>query len=487
MTSATSSSPFWTYFHDRLRFGLIDKPGPLQALAKGLALRLDTVRDDAVFLRAQMFPQLCEPELLPAYGMSRGITRHHTETPEQFRSRVLNAYAWHLLGGKQEGLPEILQFYGFSVERIDNLRRYHTSRWAEFQVGLAAGGDVLETLDTLVWLINEYKPARSVLARMYSDVYNVTPLIWSQGSWSNHYYSLFSGVPASGLSPDLARYPGLILSFGRRDAFEAVRTGDGGQPVFCGRQHTGFVIPYISAPVWSWFRYGDGFPQKHGFTVGQLYSADWSEAITRSYPWTGAWDNRRWAEFAGWDRVLPKWEMRRRDVPRSGLVYGDPFLGPRAGGTTSAGGAASAGRWGGLNACWSVPAYIRVGRPIRWGSYRWSAGTDRRLIAVLEQRIERSGLSSAAPAVAAPAPALIRGFSGAAAVPLHEDAWSGAWDARRWYEYTGDLGINAALPQEIVGASPPPSHKDTWTGAWDFRRWEGAPTYFSIKSIPVEA
>jgi hypothetical protein len=430
------TSPFWTYFHERLRYPQIDAPGPLQALAKGLAHRLDTVREDAVFLRAQWFAQLCEPELVPAYGLSRGLARHHTETPEQFRQRVINAFAWHMLGGKQEGLPEILRFYGYEISEIENLRRYQPSRWAEFQVGLinpAALADqnaILAGLETLVWLINEYKPARSVLFRLYTDIYNITPLVWSEGRWSDHYYSLFSGVPASVLGPDFAGNDGLILSFGLRYGFESARPEDAyGKPVFAGLGRQGFITPYIDAPVWSEFSWSEKFPSKHGFSIGELVSVDWSQRTTASYPWEGGWDDRKWAELSSWDRPLPQGQMHHKGISRSQLVYSDPFLGPEAG--------ASAGRWGGLNACFSVPTFVRIGRPIRWGAYRYSDSTERRVVVIHVQDTARRATASEAPEFDLPgAGARFGGVSGAANAPLHKDAWDGAWDDRRWYNYT---------------------------------------------------
>jgi hypothetical protein len=475
------NTAFWTYFRDRLRFGLIAKPGPLQALVRGTAHRLDTVRDDAAILRAQWFPQLCEPELVPAYGTSRGITRHHTETPEQFRSRVLNAYAWHLLGGKQEGLPEILRFYGFDIARIDNLRKYQPSRWAEFQVGLinpetlAAQGDILRSLETLIWLINEYKPARSVLARMYTDVYNVTPLIWSDGRWSAHYYSYFSGVPAADLGPEFGRYPGLILSFGLRYAVESEAPGgDFGRPIFCGLQRQGFIAPYVDAPVWSFFRWGDDFPHKHGFSVMELYSADWCDRIVSSAAWTddGGWDERKWVEWSSWDRVLPPWEMHNRGIARSQLVYDDPFLfGRSGGGEACSGGEASstppcrsklatlatpsvweppAGGWGGLNACWSLPYVVRIGQPVTWSVTRWADGVDRHLAKIGLQRLDRHTVYSLPPVYPAGtdgAASLARGFSGAATPPLHNDTWTGRWDDRRWNDYIAHFSVTSIIEE----------------------------------------
>ena len=96
-----SNSPFWRYFRDKLAWGLIHAPGPVAAIVKGLAHSLDEVREDAVFTREQWYPQLCQPEMVAYHGVSRGITRHWRENPEQFRQRVINAYStlrllsWH--------------------------------------------------------------------------------------------------------------------------------------------------------------------------------------------------------------------------------------------------------------------------------------------------------------------------------------------------------------------------------------------------------
>ena len=197
-------SEFWRYFHDRLAWPLIHAPGPLAGLVRGLALSLDSARDDSVYFRRQWFPKLCEAELVPDFGKSRGLVRHPKESAEAFRSRVVNAWRWHQLGGRTEGLPEILRFYGFEALRLESLRRYQPSRWAEFQIGLktpatqAEQDALLADLDTLLWLVNEYKPARSLLARVYTDTYDRVPTVWSGGpveeqGWSNGFVR-FAGV-----------------------------------------------------------------------------------------------------------------------------------------------------------------------------------------------------------------------------------------------------------------------------------------------------
>ena len=55
-------SEFWKYFHDRLAWPLIHAPGPLSGLVRGMALALDSARDDIVYFRRQWFPELCEAE-----------------------------------------------------------------------------------------------------------------------------------------------------------------------------------------------------------------------------------------------------------------------------------------------------------------------------------------------------------------------------------------------------------------------------------------
>ena len=81
-------SEFWKYFRDTLAWPLIHAPGPLQAVTQGVALALDNVRDDFVFLRRQWFPALCEPELVADHGVSRALCGI------QKRRRSSTAPAW---------------------------------------------------------------------------------------------------------------------------------------------------------------------------------------------------------------------------------------------------------------------------------------------------------------------------------------------------------------------------------------------------------
>lgn len=148
-----------------------------------MAHALDETRDDVVYFRRQWFPALCEPGLVSAFGASRGLVRSPVESDAQFRTRVVNAWRWHMLGGKQQGLPEILAAYGYHVEAIENMRQFAPTRWAEFMVRLetpphyADQQAQLDSLAHLVWLIQEYKPARSFFFRIYNDTNDRRPII----------------------------------------------------------------------------------------------------------------------------------------------------------------------------------------------------------------------------------------------------------------------------------------------------------------------
>lgn len=175
-------SPFWSYFHDKLNWLPIFRPGPVSAIMKGLALHMDEVRQDILWLREQWNPATCEQWLLERYGASRGIFRTRFDTDESYRKRVIYAYAWHKLGGKVKGVTQILAENGFEgaiIQSVNDVRRHdamlmHDGRatynaglcWAQFDVKcveIPETGLNRDVLDFLRWLINEYKPARSIL------------------------------------------------------------------------------------------------------------------------------------------------------------------------------------------------------------------------------------------------------------------------------------------------------------------------------------
>ena len=455
-------SELWKYFRDVLAWPLIHAPGPVQAVVKGLALTLDGARDDAVYLRRQFFPGLCEAELVAAHGESRGIVRHPRETAEQYRQRVVKAYRWHQLGGKIEGLPEILRFYGFDAIKIDNLRRWAPSRWAEFQLGLKAPvtqaeqTTLLADLDTLIRLVNEYKPARSKLGRIYTDVYDWYPTTWSDGpAWSDGLWSNFSGTTPDG---------DVVVSFGMpfRALCEQYNVTGVGQGTDSRR---GALIPHVDRPMWGRSRWGERYPRNTGFTVGELLSVHWCEKIVVSHEWEGRWDRRHWCEFSSWDRILPEWAFSTPAWCRVQAVHSWPgaeFSGGPAGGRD--------GAYGDINACYSVPVFIVSGPPPRWGEAAYSEDDPgRRELSILEQfhEIARFAASVAEPSeffLAGPVMEARRGFL----APYIDRA---VWSRCDWsdvFPRNHSLMIDALARFQFCDRVLAPQD---WSGRWDARHW----------------
>lgn len=157
---------FWSYIQDKLHWPLIFRPGPLSAVIEGLARVFDDVREDMVWLRNQFSPVTCEDEQLPAHAESRGILRHPLETQEQYRKRCLKAFAWNMLGGGSQGLPKILEHYGYPNTDIQNVRKEEEERWAEFKVNVGVPETGMKADEFILTgdVVNDQKPARSVLA-----------------------------------------------------------------------------------------------------------------------------------------------------------------------------------------------------------------------------------------------------------------------------------------------------------------------------------
>ncbi len=321
----------WRYFRDILHWGPIQKPGPLQALTQGTARSMDQTREDMLYLRDQWFPARCEESMVAEHGESRGIIRyvgrHASETPEQYRARVVHAYAWHMLGGKVEGVPQILKLYGFDVAAIENMRQFNPSRWAEFQLGLKAPATqaeqqaILDNLHELIWLVNEYKPARSFFFRLYTDVFDKRPIVLSVGpKLGDGWLSFFSGVPVEDTGN---QDKDTIVSFGVRHSLQSEPYSPGD---VCGSFGAttwyGFLAPYLDRFVVGRSRLSDLYPRNHGFAMGSLFSILWADRATTGRCWRGYWDARRWLDYTGFDRKLLPWRMAHRAASRAQLVPG---------------------------------------------------------------------------------------------------------------------------------------------------------------------
>lgn len=160
-------SAFWRYFHDKLGWLPIFRPGPLSALVKGLALHMDDCRQDILWLREQWLAEKAGADLVPGYGESRGMLRFRFDTDESYRKRVVNAFAWHQLGGKTRGLERIFAENGLIAEVANSP---DPELWAHFRVRIKTTDMLfgLEALEMSFWLANEFKPARSVLEGVWT-------------------------------------------------------------------------------------------------------------------------------------------------------------------------------------------------------------------------------------------------------------------------------------------------------------------------------
>ncbi|WP_165064440.1 phage tail protein [Desulfovibrio sp. ZJ200] len=509
------ASEFWRYFRDVLRWPLIHTPGPLSALVRGKAHSLDETRDDILYFRQQWFPEHCEDVLIPGFGTSRGLVRHVRENAAQFRRRVVNAYAWHMLGGKVQGLPQILRFYGFESLKIENLRDYQPSRWAEFQIGLkvpvsqAEQETLLNDLDALIWLVNEYKPARSVLARIYTDTYNLNPAVWSgeksAHGWSQGFWSRFSGVDYE--SQD---NPGVVVSFGMAHRFQSEVWNVTGAGLGI-ESSTGFLAPYLDRPVWSRSFWSEAYPRNHGFTVGEIVSLHWCVRTTASWPWHGGWDQRPWQKSATWDRILPRWKMRKREWARVEAVFSWPGDSREPGEPVSFNGD---GTWGDINACYGRPT-ATIYQGSRWGD-AWGANPGRRELEILERWRNKTILAT--PPVSPRVPVCAGASRQTCRTsPLRGRGWQGQWGKRRWLADLCPVRVQSvaraqmgrpespqprlashaalALPAATLAPQPPqqavlhiahvhaqPLHEKGWLGSYANRRWSDYLTEISTRS-----
>ena len=155
---------YWKYFLDGLRYPEIQHHGALALLAEAEGGELDRLYDSGLMIRDQFFPAKGEKESVLIHGKSRGVPRHFLENDVQYRSRVMNAWAWQHLAGRHWGLHKIFAEYGFPIISLTNLSgEYH---WAEFDIeveippGTGLGEEVF---DLIFWIVFEYKRASAML------------------------------------------------------------------------------------------------------------------------------------------------------------------------------------------------------------------------------------------------------------------------------------------------------------------------------------
>ena len=437
-------SEFWKYFKDKLAWPQIHKPTALYVPAQGIAHTLDTVKSDMLYLRDQFFPDKCADALVPEYGKSRAITRYFRESKEDYRKRVINAYNWHLLGGKTLGLPEILRFYGFDAIRIEEIREYHKSRWAEFQVALKTPitdeehNLIVQELETLIWLINEYKPARSVLARLYTDIWDVRPGVYDSGRYDDVNYDLFSGVSVPSL-PDSGGGD-VIVSFGRKHAHTAAMPVLTNLEVSHHRSRFCLAIPSDSM-AYDFARYDSNIEINSGFTRSRLRAITYGAPIYKKHTWEGAWDNRKWIELisVGYER--------------NAFIFAHRSI-------AVAEGAYDLSAYDALNSHYHQPIFELVDNPPRADLSAYDDHDVERRTLRIDERFEQKLLVSTEEQMASYSKARTRRTHHRTHIageipniepnsgffrhhkraiiygdPIYKDhKWEGAWDSRRWFD-----------------------------------------------------
>lgn len=201
MSFYTDNSPFWRYFKDKLAFALIAVPGPLAAVMHGLARYLGLVRQDVLWVCDQFVPSKAEDRHIALHGDSRAAPRTRFDTDARYRKRVELAAKWHKMGGKEQGLPEILKEYGFASAKVYNKRKDDPALWAHFDVNLVqppkdfSQGDV----DAVLAVANQYKPGRSVVGRLQFAARQRAPLCLGAAAQTritiNHFAKAWEAQP----------------------------------------------------------------------------------------------------------------------------------------------------------------------------------------------------------------------------------------------------------------------------------------------------
>lgn len=318
-------SEFWKYFHDILAWPLIHAPGPLSGLVRGMASTLDATRDDVVYFRRQWFPTLCEQGLVPVFGAGRGLSRSPVENDEQFRTRVVNAWRWHQLGGRQQGVPEILAAYGYHVEAIENMRQFAPTRWAEFMVRLETPpcyGDQQAQLDQLahlVWLILEYKPARSFFFRIYNDTNDRRPIIPGIGpKLGSGILSFWSGMTDPGIGDG-----DVLIAFGVKISLYSLPLLSAATLWGLTERLSLYGPRCVNNFVLSVSRLSDTFLRRNPFVFSEIVSNGSGDTLYYSAFWAdGGWDDHPWERWEGITRSIPPFTLGIRQIARSQLETG---------------------------------------------------------------------------------------------------------------------------------------------------------------------
>lgn len=245
--------------------------------------------------------------------------REAASTREQLAAMVRSAIPWHRIKGTPASIRQALALFGYSGIRIEEDGT--GDHWATWQLGLPEIADEA-TVRHIVSICNEMQPARCRLWRIYTDVFDRRPIVPDVGPvLDDGWLDFYSGASVN-TGGGTGESDGVLVSFGAARRFLSEAYGDIAGS-FGTTIRRAFLIPYLDRFVLDRSRLDEVYPRNHGFASACLYSLLWAERATTGRRWRGEWDARRWRDYTGFDRKLPRWSMRARAWSRNQLALDD--------------------------------------------------------------------------------------------------------------------------------------------------------------------
>ncbi len=369
--------------------------------------------------------------------------REVAETDDQLAALVRNAIPWHRIKGTPASIRAALELCGYSGITIEE--DGEGDFWAAYQLGLS-GVTGMDDLARIVTICREMQPARCRLWRVYTPEYDFRPGVWSGPlpvcSWSQCWWSAYSGAEAPDI-PGLDDDTGLIVSFGsRRGVLVTPLCGEQGRAALLITLDHGWQARYRDFPAWSECAYGDVFPRDHSFTFAHFYSFTWAAPEYARHCWNGPWDNRAWrGRLLRVDRQLPPWRFHIHSHPLTEAVWSgcEPGYTPTFRPDAAHGRVLSdvPGTWSALNFWGHAPRLETLPEPQVWSADAWSGHALTPEATEVPECVPCLRGAAVEPARPPRPRRTITAGHAAAARPLYNLRWRGAWDDRRWRGHCG--------------------------------------------------
>lgn len=244
--------------------------------------------------------------------------RETAKTPEQLAEMVRQSIPWHRIKGTPASVRAALELYGLRAEIEEDGRGKH---WATYQLGLPEIADE-ESVRLVARVATEMAPARCRLWRIYSG-FDRRPIVLAEGpTLGEGWLSYHSGVVVDdGVGGEI------LVSFGASRRFQAEAYLPSLHAASFGTESvSGLTAPYLDRFILGRSRLSGPLPRNHPFVMGALFSILWADRQTLGRSWRGEWDARRWLDYTGFDRKLPRWRMGVRSLSRSQLVPTESML-----------------------------------------------------------------------------------------------------------------------------------------------------------------